>query len=222
MHGHSCRVLAASLARPGTWHAMAVVALAAVVACAAAGAAPPPPAAQYIPLNPQQTLVFIEAENLTATGSSSLWQPRAWAHSPNYFASTVANVFHSRRAHLHHPALANSSSSGGAPHDSASASFVVPAAGPYEVLVRYEAPFRFEIPFLVTISQGGKPAFSSVFGRRTNPKVWGFTSGRHAGEYFGCGPGLNTECAWPWGATENMVWEVQTAPALKEGVMKRV
>jgi hypothetical protein len=35
------------------------------------------------------------------------------------------------------------------------------------------------------------------------------------GEYD-CGPGLNSECAWPWGATENMVWEIGSG-ALEKG-----
>ena len=173
------------------------------------------PAAQYIPLNERQTLVFIEGENFTVSSSaSSLWEPRAWAHSPNYYASTVANVFHSRRAYLHHPALTSTTSAAG---DVAAAAFVVPAHGPHEVMVRYEAPFRFEIPFQVTVVQGGKTMFSEVFGRRTNLKIWGFQSGRSHGEYLGCGAGLNTECPWPWGSTENMVWETQTAHSLDAG-----
>lgn len=46
--------------------------------------------------------------------------------------------------------------------------------------------------------------------------MWGFASGRHSGEYD-CGPGLNTECAWPWGATENMVWEIGSPVHLVAG-----
>eukprot|EP01045_Picozoa_sp_COSAG04_P002623 COSAG04_NODE_97_length_26459_cov_6.507246_11_plen_1116_part_00 len=171
------------------------------------------PAAQYIPLNPRQTLIFIEAENFTVAPNSP-WEPRAWAHSPNYFASTVANVFHSRRAYLHHPAMTDKTTQ----PTTAAAAFTLPAAGHYSVLIRYEAPFRFEIPFQVAITQRGTTVFSKIFGRRSNPKVWGFTAGRHAGEYAGCGPGLNTECAWPWGATENMVWEVGAGAHLAPGV----
>jgi hypothetical protein len=59
---------------------------------------------RYIPLNSREMLVFIEAENMTTTTSSGPtgstapgWMARPWAHSNNYFASTVANVFHSRR-----------------------------------------------------------------------------------------------------------------------------
>jgi hypothetical protein len=33
--------------------------------------------------------------------SGSTVEPRDWAHSANYYAMTVANSFHSRRAYLH-------------------------------------------------------------------------------------------------------------------------
>ena len=173
--------------------------------------------AQYIPLNERQTLVFLEAENFTVpSAAASTWQPREWAKSPNYFASTVANVFHSRRAYLHHPAL--NGAMAGAEATTAAAAFTVPAAGRYSVLIRYEAPFRFEIPFEVNITQPGHATavFRRVYGRRSSPKVWGFSAGRHSGEYD-CGPGLNTECAWPWGATENMVWQIESADRLEKG-----
>jgi hypothetical protein len=177
-------------------------------------ASEPAAAAQYIPLNPRETLVFLEAENFTVPAASQ-WEPREWAKSPNYFASTVANVFHSRRAHLHHPALASPDSPPRA--TTAAAAFDVPTAGHYSVLIRYEAPFRFEIPFEVNITQRGglRATFSRTYGRRATPKIWGFQSGRHSGEYD-CGPGLNGECAWPWGATENMVWEMGSGQ-LEEG-----
>jgi hypothetical protein len=186
---------------------------------------PPPPAAQYVPLNHHETLVIIEAENMTAASAESRWRARPWAHSPNYFASTVANVFHSRRAHLHHPAAAGATAYGEvvANHtvdevSVAAASFEVPANGRHSIMIRYEAPYRFEVPFAVKLVQSGKTVSRHVFGRRSNPKVWGFQQARMRGEYAGCGPGLNTECAWPWGATENMVWEVQpTLSSLKSG-----
>ena len=59
------------------------------------------------------------------------------------------------------------------------------------------------MPFLVTVKQGGKTLVKEVYGRRTSLKVWPF-----GGDRMGCGgPGLVAECAWPYGATENMVWE---------------
>ena len=108
---------------------------------------------------------------------------------PHYFASTVADVFHSRRAYLHGPLNATAA-------DGAATSVTVPAAGTYTVLVRYEAPYRFEVPFQLTVTQGGAKKISRVYGRRTNLKVWPFSAGRSKGSL--CGPGLQTECAWPW------------------------
>jgi hypothetical protein len=153
---------------------------------------------QIVRFNEEQSLVFAEAENFTALPSSS-WEAREWAKSPHYFASTVANVFHSRRAYLHGPQNATNATEG------AASSVSVPAAGEYTVLIRYEMPYRFEVPFSVSITQAGAKKFSRVYGRRTNLKVWPFAAGRAKGSL--CGPGLQTECVWPWGATENMVWE---------------
>jgi hypothetical protein len=59
---------------------------------------------------------------------------------------------------------------------------------------RYEAPYRFEVPFTVAITQGGKQVFSRVYGRRTNLKVWGVAAARQKGGI--CKPGLTTECVW--------------------------
>ena len=152
-------------------------------------AAPPPAGGQIIPFNAEQSLVFAEGENFTAVAGSS-WEPREWAKSPHYFASTVANVFHSRRAYLHGPQNATG------PTEGAATSVTIPAAGEYTVLVRYEMPYRFEVPFSVTVSQGATKKFTRVYGRRSNLKVWGFAAGRAHGSL--CGPGLQTECCWPW------------------------
>ena len=168
---------------------------------AAAGRQTPtavPLGGQIIPFNSEQSLVFAEGENFTAASGSS-WESREWAKSPHYFASTVADVFHSRRAYLHGPENATAAT------DGAASTVIVPAAGEYTVLVRYEMPYRFEVPFSVEVQQGGAKKFSRVYGRRTNLKVWPFSAGRAKGSL--CGPGLQTECCWPWGATENMVWE---------------
>ena len=51
--------------------------------------------------------------------------------------------------------------------------------------------------------------------------MWAFGKARDGGRLGfdtrsmvapGCAPGLQSECVWPWGATENMVW--QMAPAV--------
>ena len=87
-----------------------------------------------------QTISVMEAENFTvaADAGAGVWEPRAWAHSPGYFAANQANAFMSRRAYLH--ADANVSSG------SASAFVRIAQAGTYNVLLRYEALYRFETP----------------------------------------------------------------------------
>eukprot|EP01047_Picozoa_sp_COSAG01_P086750 COSAG01_NODE_19649_length_998_cov_1.240267_1_plen_223_part_01 len=168
-------------------HATAAAALPAAAAAAAA---------QYIPFNERETLVVLEGENFTSSGT---WESREWAKSPNYFASTVANVFHSRRGYLHGPENISG------PADGATASFTAPHAGEFEVLVRYEMPYRFEVPFKLVVTQHGRAVFTRTYGYRSSLKVWGFAFTRNRGSL--CGPGLQSECVWPWGATENMVWE---------------
>lgn len=177
----------------------ALQAVLAEVSLAAYAPTAPAMGGQIVRFNDEQSLVFAEAENFTALPGSS-WEAREWAKSPHYFASTVADVFHSRRAYLHGPQNATDTATEGA-----ASSVSVPTAGEYTVLTRYEMPYRFEVPFSVSITQGGAKKFSRVYGRRTNLKVWPFAAGRAKGSL--CGPGLQTECVWPWGATENMVWE---------------
>eukprot|EP01046_Picozoa_sp_COSAG06_P007123 COSAG06_NODE_344_length_17074_cov_116.626510_2_plen_232_part_00 len=75
--------------------------------------------------------------------------------------------------------------------------------GEYTVMVRYEALYRFETPFVVTVSQAGKVALERVYGYREGLKVWGYPYGGHPGN---C-PDLQAECLWPWGSTDNTVWE---------------
>ena len=126
---------------------------------------------------------------------SGAWQPLEWARSDNYFAATLADTFLSRRAYLRAPANASTESV-------AAASMLIAKADNYHVLIRYEALYRFETPFKVTVSQGGQVVMEEVFGRRTNLKVWPF-----GGTRMGCGAGLVDECVWPYGATEGVVWE---------------
>lgn len=154
-----------------------------------------------------ETISVIEAENFTVL--SGEWEARAWAHSPGYFASNSANDFLSRRAYLHAPAHAI--------NGTLAASVVsIKGAGTYTVLLRYEALYRFETPVLVTVAQEGKVLLSRVYGYRESPKVWGVPYG--AGNAKLC-PYPTAECVWPWGATDNTVWEgVGVTVALKTGV----
>ena len=81
-----------------------------------------------------QSMVHIEAESFTPAEGSA-WSPRRWGEDGGFFASTVANTFHSRRGYLHAPA--NSSS-----ETVASAAITVPATDTYTVLARYEQGYR--------------------------------------------------------------------------------
>lgn len=138
-----------------------------------------------------------------ADAAEFAWEPRQWASGGNYFASTVNNVFMSRRMFLH--ADANSTYV-----TAARAAVTVGDDGEYMVMVRYEALYRFETGFLVTVEQGGVTLLSRVYGRRANYKVWG-QKGQGTDTFnetgLNCDGILNRECVWQWGSVENMVWE---------------
>ena len=73
----------------------------------------------------------------------------------------------------------------------AAASMLIGGAGDYHVMIRYEALYRYETPFLVTVTQHGATLMSKVYGARTNVKTWPF-----GGDRMGCGAGLVSECVW--------------------------
>lgn len=75
------------------------------------------------------------------------WTALDWAYSDNYYAATIADTFLSRRSYLRAPANVTSTSI-------ASATMAIPQADEYSVMMRYEATYRFETPFEVTITQG--------------------------------------------------------------------
>jgi hypothetical protein len=106
------------------------------VAVATAGCAAAVPGADISQVVPyfSQSMVHVEAEDFTpAVGAA--WSPKKWGDDGGFFASTVANTFHSRRGYLHAPA--NSSS-----ETVATATITVPTAGSYTVLARYEQGYR--------------------------------------------------------------------------------
>jgi hypothetical protein len=173
------------------------------------------PAFQHIPYF-DQTMVAIEAENFTVA-SGSRWSAMEWGQPANgsertgFFAATVANTFHSRRGYLNAPEDAS-------PSDTASAKFVVPQDDDYAVLVRYEHGYRFNAAFKVAITSiaTSKEVFTREYGWRENLKLWAFASARNGPDGRGgslcgnqghSGAGLQAECLWPYGSTENMVWE---------------
>ena len=172
------------------------------------------------------TMVHIEAENFTAAPGSA-WRAAAWGGDVGYFAATVADTFHSRRAFLHAPAA----SAAGAV---ATAEFSVTRAGTYSVLARYETGFRFQQPFTLEIArkpaepEAGAPLFSRAYGHREAPKVQPFGgcpdlvgqplyAPNASCPHPGCGQ-LQAECSQQYGSTEQIVWEgVGTAVPLAVG-----
>lgn len=133
-----------------------------------------------------ETTIFCEAEEFQIGGGG--WQAKPWG--TNYYAATFANTFLSRKAYLGVPEQAQGAT--------ASIEVEVPRAGRYLALVRYEAAYRFETQFRLTIEQAGQTKLDRLYGARDNVKIWAFTQ---------AGGGLKKEVAWDWGAVENMVWE---------------
>lgn len=129
------------------------------------------------------TTVIAEAEEFHITKPG--WQAKPFG--TNYFAATFANSFLSRKAYL------------GAPEEceptEASIEVDVPKAGKYLALIRYEAAYRFESQFTLTVEQGGAKKLERLYGARDNLRIWAFREK------------LKKEVAWSWGAGENMVWE---------------
>ena len=115
-----------------------------------------------------QTMVHVEAENFTVADGAT-WSPRRWGGDGGFFASTVANTFHSRRGYLHAPA--NSST-----ETVATAMISVSEAGTYSVLARYETGYRFQQPFRLDIgtTAAGAPLFTRMYGYREAEKLQAF------------------------------------------------
>lgn len=127
--------------------------------------------------------IFCEAEEFELIKGD--WKAKKWGE--NYFAATFANTFLSRKAFLSAPSQCEKSI--------AAINVKINQQGRYLVLVRYEAPYRFETQFKVQIEQNGKIVFDRLYGARENLKIWAF------------GQKLKKEVAWNWGAVENIVWE---------------
>jgi hypothetical protein len=148
------------------------------------------------------TPILCEAEEFQVTkpgnagaGAPQGWRARAWGR--NYYASTFANTFLSRKAFL---------SAGPQDETTATIDVNIKDAGKYLVLARYEAPYHFEAQFHMKVAQSGRTVLDRLYGARKNLKVWAF------------GKKLTTEVAWDWGASENVVWEGHDACAtLKPG-----
>ena len=112
------------------------------------------------------------------------WTSKKWGE--NYYATTFANSFLSRKAYL---------GTGEQAECSATIKIKVPKAGRYLVLARYEAAYRFETQFRIRVEQKDRRVLDRLYGARKNIKIWAFSKK------------LKTEVAWSWGASENIVWE---------------
>jgi hypothetical protein len=130
-----------------------------------------------------ESTVVVEAEELQV--STPGW--RALPYGTNYYAATLANTFLSRQAYLGAPEQT--------PDTQASVEFVVPRAGRYLALVRYEAAYRFETRFRLRVEQQGSTRLDRLYGARDGQKVWAFKKG------------LATDVTWEWGAADSVVWE---------------
>ncbi len=141
--------------------------------------------------------IFCEAEEFKIEKGG--WQAKKWGE--NYFAATLANTFLSRKAFIQAPSQCEEAI--------ASINVSIEEPGNYLVLVRYEAPYRFETQFRVIVQQNGKTLMDRLYGSRENIKIWAF------------GQKLKKEVAWSWGAVENIVWEGHDAEVfLEKGLAK--
>ena len=128
-------------------------------------------------------LIVCEAEEFAVSGPG--WEAKRFGE--NYYAATFANSFLSRKAFLSAPEQCDETL--------ATIQVQIPAAGRYLALIRYEAAYRFETQFKLTIEQNGQKKLDRSYGARNNLKIWAFSQK------------LKTEVAWSWGAVENIVWE---------------
>jgi hypothetical protein len=128
-------------------------------------------------------LLLCEAEEFRVLAPG--WRPINWGD--NYYAATFSNTFLSRQAALSAPEQCEPTA--------AILSIEAPADGRYLVLVRYEAAYRFETQFQLAIEQHGHIVFEAHYGARDGQRLWAF------------GRKVTEEAVWPWGATENIVWE---------------
>lgn len=127
--------------------------------------------------------ILCEAEEFQVVAPG--WEAKPWG--TNYYAATLANTFLSRKAYLGAAEQAEQAV--------AAVDVVVPAAGRYLALVRYEAAYRFQTQFTLRVEQQGQVKLERLYGARENNKIWAF------------GNQLKPEVAWSWGAVENVVWE---------------
>ena len=106
-----------------------------------------------------------EVENFTVVSSPGQAAPfnvTGWGRD-HYYGATFENTFAHSKALLH-----STNQSVGKAHGS----IAIPKSATYYVAVRYEAAYRFETEFTLTISGAGK--FTKIYGQRASPKLWAF------------------------------------------------
>jgi len=103
---------------------------------------------------------FCEAEEFRILTPG--WRALPWGENSAY--GTCANTFLSRKAFLGAPAQCRETT--------AAIDVDIKEAGRYLVLIRHEAPYRFEARFQVRIQQHGATVFDRQYGARQNIKIW--------------------------------------------------
>ena len=106
------------------------------------------------------------------------------------YGATFSNTFASRKALLH----ATNESVGTA---TSPAGVRVPHSGRWYVCVRYEAAYRFETDFTLTVKQGAATRLKRLYGLRKSPKIWAFGWSALNHEIAGCSLDPTPECHWP-------------------------
>lgn len=120
-------------------------------------------------------------------------------YGQNYFASTFAITFLSRKACLGAPTQVEQG------HEAIASQVVnIPYADAYHVAIRYEQPYNFSVEFTVEIEQAGKVVYRQVFGRLEDPKMWPMNNNKR-----------EPMVRYWWGATDNILWQMpsETEPS---------
>jgi hypothetical protein len=119
-------------------------------------------------------VVVAEGERFTPQGKG--W--KATAQDDSYASHTYGGMWMTHGGCL------------GAPADSDGAVAVqavtIPTAGKYRVWSKYQAPPYFNYLHRIEVHQGGKLAFSAVYGKAGTPRLWSFS-------------GVSDELWWYWG-----------------------
>ena len=144
---------------------------------------------------PRPVRLIAEAEDFTVEGDG--WEVVPYGR--NYFASTFAVTFLSRKACLGAPAQV--------PRPVvATQEIQIPRAGSYLVLARYEQPYDFAAEFTVEVEQAGEVVYRERYGRLSVPKIWAFNGHRRVPMQ-----------RYRWGGGDNIVWQHFDEVTLQRG-----